>query len=363
MNPKDKAKNLPTSPGVYLMKDSRGSIIYVGKSKNLRNRVSSYFLNSKNHSNKVKKLVHHLTDFDYILTDTEFEAFMLECKLIKQIQPLYNRLMKTPQSYTYIAIRMDEDLDRIGLARDSNEKGCRYFGPFPSKNTAEKAIQGLKEFFKIDCNQHSHHNVPCLNYSLEMCNGMCFESSAREQYQRIIAKIIRLLEGNDTSILKEMNQRMLDASAQFEFEKAARLRDGLEAIRSLLQKEKVIEFAKEDQLIVMMDTVSDRVLKFFIIKRNKILFSKIAEIGHTDPNQLVVWIKSKLFASFKRSPQLGEVGKDEIDEAQIIYSYLKNSGCSYFLVPEEWLYTENGARLQKAIMESFHLEKSLSHIT
>ena len=131
MNPKEKAKQLPSSPGVYLMKDSYGSIIYVGKSKNLKNRVSSYFQESSTHSNKVIKLVQHLKDFDIIQTDTEFEAFILECKLIKEIQPLYNRLMKNPQSYTYIRIVMDRSSQRIELANRMNEDdGNLYFGPY-----------------------------------------------------------------------------------------------------------------------------------------------------------------------------------------------------------------------------------------
>src|SRR5690606_14021615 len=142
MNLKAKAKKLPSSPGVYLWKDSSGSIIYVGKSKNLKNRVQSYLQDSKNHSKKVEKLVSHLRDFDYILTDTEFEAFMLECKLIKEIRPIYNKLMKNPQSYTYISIQADKELPRIELTNQINENASN-FGPYTSKNTAEKVLSGM----------------------------------------------------------------------------------------------------------------------------------------------------------------------------------------------------------------------------
>lgn len=145
MNTADKAKQLPSSPGVYLMKDSSGSIIYVGKSKNLKNRVQSYFQNSKNHTKKVEKLVHHLKDFDFIVTDTEFEAFLLECKLIKEYRPFYNKMMKNPEWYTYIRIHMEKGME-LSSQMNKNDH-YQYFGPYTSKSTAEKALQGLKDFF------------------------------------------------------------------------------------------------------------------------------------------------------------------------------------------------------------------------
>src|SRR5690606_2592294 len=142
--------------GVYLMKNSSGDIIYVGKSKSLKNRVSSYFQNSKNHPPKIERLVKTLKDFDYLLTDTEFEAFMLECKLIKKLQPMYNRQMKNISSYTFIEINIDKKDMNIRAVNSPNEKHSTiYFGPYTSRNTVERAIQGIKEFCKIDCNSSS----------------------------------------------------------------------------------------------------------------------------------------------------------------------------------------------------------------
>lgn len=353
MNLKEKAKNLPLSPGVYLMKDSHGNIIYVGKSKKLKNRVQSYFQKSKNHSKKVVKLVHQIKDFEYILTDTEFEAFLLECKLIKELQPFYNKLMKSPQSYTYIVIRMDQELDRIVLSNHLLENdNYLYFGPFTSKNSAEKAILGLKEFLKIACSHSIYNNSPCLNYSLGLCVGMCFKKSALEQYHNNINRIIALFEGTDNSIIDEMNQKMIHASENFDYERASMIRDYLEAIHSLLKKEKVIDFTKEMNNIVFIESISDYLQKLFLIKGNKVLFTHLYKLDKTNIKRLVFEIKSKILVYFKKDTYPSSIiSKDEIDEAQIIYSYLTSSPCKYLIIPESWFSIENRERLDLAIEE------------
>ncbi|MGO4889451.1 GIY-YIG nuclease family protein [Anaerobacillus sp. MEB173] len=356
MNLKEKVKKLPASPGVYLMKDSYGHVIYVGKAKNLKNRVRSYFQTSNHHSKKVEKLVGHVKDFDYRLTDTEFEAFMLECKLIKQLQPMYNRLMKSPQSYTYILIERDKDFHRIELVNhiNKNDKNL-YFGPYTGKNNAGNAIKGLKEFLKMDCSQPSAKNIPCLNYSLGLCMGKCFDHSALQQYQFNINRIIALLKGNDTSILEEMKQKMMEASLNCDFEKAAKIRDSLEAVNQLLKKEKVIEFTKENKYIVMMEAIDNLNVKLFIINRNKVIFNEINEIEDTNINEQSATIKSTILAHYKAYlPYLRyEVSKDEIDEAQIIYRYVKSNACKYFFIPETLLCTENEEKIDLEIANLF----------
>jgi excinuclease ABC subunit C len=345
LNLKAKIKQLPASPGVYLMKDSHGHIIYVGKSKTLKNRVQSYFQNAKGHSKKVEKLVHHLKDFAYILTDTEFEAFMLECQLIKELQPHYNRLMKTPQSYTYITIQKE---NRIELTNhlDENDSAV-YFGPYTSRKTAENAIMGIKEFFKIDCS--SQKNTPCLNYSLGKCIGMCFDPSAKEKYRQIVNRIIGLLDGSDTSVLEEMEQAMLTASEQFDFEKAAKLRDVLESLHSLLNKEKVIEFTKENNNIVVIEPMTERMVKLFLIKGNDILFSGTAELNE----KLISWMKGKVLDYFTNQAASSHISisKNDIDEAQIIYRYLQSNSCKYLIIPDMWLFPEGQNQLYTALNE------------
>ena len=213
MDLREKVKNLPSTPGVYLMKDSMQGTIYVGKSKNLKNRVSSYFVNSKSHSPKVVKLVKNIRDFEYILTDTEFEALILECKLIKEIKPIYNKKMKSPLSYTYIKI--DKDYNNIEISNNSvTDDGNFYFGPYTSKGTVEKALDGIKEYYKIMCSGNYKKASPCLNYSLGSCIGYCFDDTAKEDYTNILRKIVDTLSGSNKIIIEEMEHSMINRSTR-----------------------------------------------------------------------------------------------------------------------------------------------------
>jgi len=346
----EKVKNLPFSPGVYLMKDSVGQIIYVGKAKKLKNRVQTYFQNTKNDSPKVIKLKKHLKDFDYILTDTEFEAFLLECQLIKKYQPLYNRMMKSPQSFTYIVIKRDKEYRQIEISHSIIENdGNLYFGPFTSRSHVERAILGIKECFKINCNNPSRKNTACLNYSLGLCIGMCLGGPAVQQYNEIIDKLIAFLNDNDRRILNEMEQMMIAASEKFDFEAASKYRDHIQTVTALLKKEKVIEFTEENHNIVIIEKLNDSMLKFFLIKRTSVLFRE--KFPLENKAQFGEIIKSSILKYFKNHapfPSM-DVSKDEIDEAQIIYSYLKSNNCSYSIIPEKWLDSTNDPSIELAV--------------
>jgi excinuclease ABC subunit C len=356
MDLKEKVKSLPSSPGVYLMKDSSGSIIYVGKSKNLKNRVSSYFHSSKSHSPKVVKLVKNIKTFEYILTDTEFEAFMLECKLIKELKPLYNRLMKNPLSYAYIKIKISEKYPSIDFSNERVESdGNLYFGPYTSKNTVERAIQGIKENCKLLCSSISRSNSSCLNYSLGLCVGVCMGNVEKEQYDSIIDSIINLLSCTDRRILDEMETTMHLAAERFDFETAAKYRDYISAVSYLLSREKVIEFTEENKNIVFLEILRDNNVKFFLIKGNRVLFSSIYKLDNLDVKQL----KADILISFKNKELNSDlkVDRNGIDEAQIIYSYLKNSNCRYVILPDKWLNKDNSIALEKALAKLLKLSE------
>lgn len=345
---KEKVKNLPSTPGVYLMKDSHGTIIYVGKAKNLKRRVQSYFQHSKAHPQKIIKLVSNIRDFDFILTDTEFEAFMLECKLIREIKPLFNKMMKSPQSYSYIVIDRNKVFRTIDITNTKQEQDGRlYFGPFPSKTRVEQAIIGIKESFKILCSSNKINHFPCLNYSLGLCIGMCRGDSSIQEYNKIIDNIIGLLSSIDMGILEEMKQRMAVASENFDFESAARYRDRIEAINFLIKKEKVIEFTEKKQNLAVLEFLNDETYKLFLIKRNKILYSKKFDIDRTSVEQLGLLILTNFYND---SIQLfKELGRDEIDEAQIIYNFIKSSHCRYITIPKKWILQQNQANVEKAL--------------
>ncbi|MDT3426707.1 excinuclease ABC subunit C [Paenibacillus forsythiae] len=337
---KDKIRSLPLSPGVYLMKDSLDGIIYVGKSKNLRKRVQSYFYNSKSHSKKVKQMVSQIRDLEYRVTDTEFEAFMLECRLIRELKPMYNKKMKNPLAYTYIVIRTSEDLRRIEINNYPDAKDSHaVFGPYTAnRNSVERAVQGFQECYKISCAHSSFSGSACLNYSLGLCLGMCLGKEAIAEYNRIIDRFIALLDGSDRGLYEEMNQSMQKAAEQCEFEAAAKYRDCMESLGFILNKEKVIGFTEENRNIVILEYLSEDTLKLFLVKRNAILHREKLAVRHQGMEPLHARIKGLIMTGFGAEPPLSsKVSREEIDEAQIIYSYLKGSACHYLFIPDEWL--------------------------
>ena len=355
---KEKIKELPASPGVYLMKDSPGSTIYVGKSKNLKSRVSSYFQSSKAHSPKVVKLVRNIKDFDYMLTDTEFEAFMLECKLIREIKPFYNKLLKSPRSYTYIKISIGEKYPTIEISGESdNNDRSLYFGPYTSKNTVERGLQSIKEYFRILCAGSPQRPSPCLNHSLGLCIGVCLDSTSREQYLSIVDKIIRLLSGTDKSLLEAMEASMDNAAEKLDFEKAAKLRDYIGAVSYLVGKAKVVEYTKENKNIVVVEPLEDDSLKLFLIKGNKVLFSEKYSTAACDFEKLRLVLKDNILTHFNNTTEdkAIQIKKEDIDEAQIIYSYLnsKSSSCKHVTIPQKWLNESIGKNLDTAINRLF----------
>ncbi|MBW4084486.1 UvrB/UvrC motif-containing protein [Paenibacillus sp. S150] len=353
MNLAEKVADLPLSPGVYLMKDSLGHIIYVGKAKQLKKRVQSYFHKAKGHSPKVKQLVRNIRDLDYRLTDTEFEAFMLECELIKEIKPMYNKKMKNPLAYSYIAIRTDTAYRQLAVTYDPAEYGdSPYFGPYTSRSTVERALQGIKESQKILCSTPHSKNAFCLNHSLGLCIGMCGGGEAPERYGEIMHRVEGLLNGNDHRILDELQRRMNLAAENFEFETAAKYRDYYTAVRALLQKEKVIGFTGQNKNIVVLESVNEQALKLILIQGSEILFRSRLE-GTLSGTQLHAVIQSAITDCFGK-PSSGkpiEISRHKLDEAQIIYSYLKSRSGSYALIPGEWLEAGNETVLTEAVGE------------
>jgi excinuclease ABC subunit C len=352
INLKEKVKSLPSTPGVYLMKDSHGSIIYVGKAKNLKKRVQTYFQNTKSHSSKVERLVKHIRDFDYIRTDTEFEAFLKECSLIQELKPHYNSKMKNPLAYSYIEIQMDQEYQRIIVTSEPNKgENTLYLGPYASKGTLERALDGIKQYFKISC-PYPKKNSACLNFSLGLCIGMCQGGSAIKQYNDIVTKITALLLGTDQSILEELEQRMVIASEQFDFETAAKYRDLIELIHYLLNRKKVIEFTEANQNILVIEPLHAGKIKLFLIKGNKVLFQEKLTL-HGSTIDLISKIKSYIpsyFGTNEHNPSI-QINRFEIDQAQIIYGYLKGSNCSFITIPEHWLKMENHVQIDLAIHE------------
>ncbi len=239
----EKVKEFPTQAGVYLMKNFADKIIYVGKAKNLRNRVRSYFLDSKGHSAKTRVLVSHIQEIEYILTKTEVEAFLLEASLIKKHRPKYNIRLKDDKAYPYIKLSWVDDYPRLYLSRKVKKDGSLYFGPYTRGLAVQGTIRFLNRTFKIrDCTDSvfKSRKRPCMTHQIGRCTAPCVNLISREDYREEVSGAKDFLKGQDKKVIKELTQRMKQAADEEKFEVAARLRDSIESVKSILEKQSVI---------------------------------------------------------------------------------------------------------------------------
>ncbi len=270
-------KLLPDNPGVYLMKNSLGEIIYVGKAKILKNRVRQYFQSSKNHSEKVKAMVSNIAEFEYIVTDSEMEALILECNLIKKYKPRYNILLKDDKHYPFIKITVNEDFPRIFVTRMIAKDGAKYFGPYTDVSAVYETMELVKKIFPIrTCKrtivEGGEKTRPCLNYHINLCNAPCNGCISKLDYGKIVKQIIDILNGKDNGILKDLKNKMEEASENLQFEKAAQFRDKLLAVQKISEKQKIIlgRFEDEDYINVDNDE-KDSCLQVFFVREGKIV--------------------------------------------------------------------------------------------
>ncbi len=264
-------KNLPQKPGVYIMKNSMGGVIYVGKAKNLKNRVTQYFRSGKNSSAKVKAMVSNIAQFEYIITDSEMEALILECNLIKKYKPRYNILLKDDKHYPFIKITINEDFPRVFVTRRKLKDGAKYFGPYPAVADVHETMELLKKVFPMrTCRKSIKENMvkdrPCLNYHIKLCSGPCAGEISKEEYGVMVYKIIDLLNGKDIGLKAELKRKMLEASDNLDFEKAADLRDKINSIDKITQRQIIIlkNFENEDFINLHIEEGVSCVQIFFV---------------------------------------------------------------------------------------------------
>lgn len=249
---------LPLNPGVYIMKNKDKKIIYIGKAKALKNRVSSYFGSHSNHSLKVIRMVENVDDFDYILCDTEFEALVLECSLIKQHQPKYNILLKDDKGYNYIKITKEE-FPRISECKQMDDDNATYIGPFISNFSVKNAVEETLKIFKLPrCNKKFPRDYnksrPCLNGFMGLCYAPCNGQITKEEYISNVKDAIAFLKGGSQSSIKELQRQMEEYSENLEFEKAAKIRDRIKAIKNLEEKQKVVSInVPEEDVFALVD--------------------------------------------------------------------------------------------------------------
>lgn len=241
---REKAMKLPLTPGVYIMKNKHGKIIYIGKAKKLKNRVSQYFGSQNKHPVKVRKMVENVNDFDYILTDSEFEALVLEASLIKQNQPKYNILLKDDKGYSYIKIT-NEPYRKISAVLQKDDENAEYIGPFTSSYSVKQSVDEANKIFRLpQCNKSFPRDFkkgrPCLNFHINRCMGVCTGKISKAEYDEAVNDALDFLNGDITKIIKDLKEKMNTCAENLEFEKAGKYRDRIRAIENMQSKQKVV---------------------------------------------------------------------------------------------------------------------------
>lgn len=267
----EKLQHLPDRPGVYLMKDTQGTIIYVGKAVVLKNRVRSYFQSSRNHSPKVKAMVARIVDLEYIVTGSEMEALILECNLIKKYRPKYNISLKDDKNYPYIKVTLQETFPRAYVTRKVLKDGARYFGPYTDAGAVHETMKLIRQLFPLRTCRQLEKRRPCLEYHIKRCLAPCAELVSAAVYQAMISEICLLLEGRSEAVLKSLRQRMEDAAENLEFELAARLRDQLLAVEKVTEKQNIITGAGDQDVIGLARSAAGTCVQVFFVRSGKMV--------------------------------------------------------------------------------------------
>lgn len=276
-NIEDELKKLPSQPGVYLMHDAKDEIIYVGKAVSLKNRVRQYFQSSRNKSAKIEQMVSRIARFEYIVTDSEMEALVLECNLIKEHQPRYNTMLKDDKAYPYIKVTVGEDFPRVMLARTMKKDKNRYFGPYTSAGAVKDTIDLIHKLYKIrTCSRNLPRDTgkerPCLNYHIKQCDAPCQGYISKEEYGENIRQVLEFLNGRYDGVLKNLEEKMKAASDAMDFEKAIEYRDLLSSVKKVAQKQKITSSNMEDRdIIAMARDDMDAVVQVFFVREGKLI--------------------------------------------------------------------------------------------
>jgi len=271
----EKLKILPTEPGVYLFKNKKGRVIYVGKAINLRNRVKSYFSSQHAESPKTQVLVSNIADVEYLLTDSEVEALILESNLIKKHKPKYNIRLTDDKSYPYLRLTLAEDFPRLGIVRSVKKDGSRYFGPYTNVGAVHETLKLLKRVFPIrSCKQSSlkKRERPCLNAYIQRCAAPCQEQISQADYRKMITEIISFLEGKEENLARKLTKQMKEAAEKLDYEKAAELRDQLQSMEKVREKQKIVSGSFEDFDVLNYAQGADRAcVQLFFVRGGKVM--------------------------------------------------------------------------------------------
>ena len=340
-----KLDTLPERPGVYLMRDARQTVIYVGKAVVLRNRVRSYFHASARHDPKTLRLVGELADLEWIVTDTELEALILENELIKRYRPRFNIRLRDDKTYPYIKIHWQEDYPRISIVRRMERDGARYYGPFTSGYAVRQTLDALRRVFPyLDCDREitGRDPKPCLYYHIKRCAGPCIGAVDREAYREIIGGLADFLEGDSDAVLAQLTGHMTAAAEQLQFERAAQLRDQIRAARQIVERQKVVSGKQEDQDVIAFaqdERTGEACVQVFFIRRGKLIGRESFVLEGVDSHQngeLIAAFVQQFYDEAAFVPPSILLPKD-LDERLIIEQWLRskrNGGKVMLRVPK-----------------------------
>ncbi|MCL5057394.1 MAG: excinuclease ABC subunit UvrC [Actinobacteria bacterium] len=274
-DPAEKLKRLPDRPGVYIFRDAGGRVIYVGKAISLKNRVRSYFRAASSLSPKVRSMTEKAADLEYIVTDSEVEALILECNLIKEHRPRYNVFLKDDKTYPYIKVTMSEDFPRVHITRRVQKDKSLYYGPYTQVGAVHETIDLIRRLFPFrSCKDRvlKQKSRPCLNHHIKRCLGPCCGLVGRDEYRTMIREVCLFLEGRQEELVKRLTSRMEEASEKMEYERAAALRDQVRAVQKVLEKQKIVSGRREDQdAVAVAAGDSEAVVMVFFIRGGKLL--------------------------------------------------------------------------------------------
>ena len=343
-NFEEELKKLPRKPGVYIMRDDKDVILYVGKAINLHNRVRSYFRENIGRGPAIDQMVSLIARFEYIVTDSELEALVLENNLIKENSPKYNTLLKDDKTYPYIKVTVGEDYPRILFSRTMKKDKSRYFGPYTSAAAVKDTIELLNKLYQLrTCNRVLPRDTglerPCLNYHIKQCLAPCQGYVSKEEYRQQVAGALEFLNGNYSPILKDLEEKMNKAAEELEFEEAARYRDLLSSVRQVSQKQKITEGVGEDKdILALYQDETEAVVQVFFVRDGKLIGREHYYMTHVPENNKPAILQDFVKQFYAGTPFIPRelMLQYEIEDAELIEKWLSERKGSrvYLKVPK-----------------------------
>ena len=344
-NFEEELKKLPKNPGVYIMRDANDTIIYVGKAINLHNRVRSYFRKNIGRGPQIDKMVTLIARFEYIVTDSELEALVLENNLIKEYSPKYNTMLKDDKTYPYIKVTVGEDYPRVLFSRQMKKDKSKYFGPFTSAGAVKDTIELINKLYQLrTCNRNLPKDIgndrPCLNYHIKQCLAPCQNYVSKEQYAEQVAKALEFLNGKYDVILKDLEQKMFAASENMEFEEAIRYRDLYNSVKQVSQKQKITDSDMEDKdIIALAKDENDAIVQVFFVRGGKLIGREHFHMTHvsgTPSAQILLDFVKQFYAGTPFIPKELML-QEEIEDTEILEKWLtgKRGSRVYIRVPKK----------------------------